>query len=284
MPIYIGEKNKFIVKRETDISYTLTPKDPELTTYVFLHFNQTTRRLEVGEEIEAFLYYDQKKRLCATMEEPLITARKYGFVKVVGINDKAGVFVNIGITKDILVSSDYLPGYYKAWPQIDDELPCILKVKTDQLVAKIITSENKVKPLKKLALNDNVSGIVSKITPDGIGVYTKDYNYIFIHQSLLRKKYRLGEVINLTINNITDTGEYHGTTIAQKEISRLDDSDIILNYLKTMGGVIPLGNVSTPEEINRFFTMSKSAFKRAVGALYKKRLILIEDKRITLVK
>ena len=76
--------------------------------------------------------------------------------------------------------------------------------------------------------------------------------------------------------------EYNGSTIAQKETMRLSDSEMILNYLKEMGGVIPLGNASTPEEINKIFTLSKSAFKRAVGALYKERLIEIEDHKIIL--
>ena len=51
----IGEIGKFIVKRETDISYTLSPDDIDLTNYVFLHFNQATRKLNIGEKIEAFL-------------------------------------------------------------------------------------------------------------------------------------------------------------------------------------------------------------------------------------
>ena len=99
----IGEVGQFLVKRETDISYTLSPLDPDLTNYVFLHFNQATRRLNPGELVNAFLYYDQKKRLCATMEKPLITTKTFGFVKVVDVNP-AGVFVNIGISKDILLS------------------------------------------------------------------------------------------------------------------------------------------------------------------------------------
>lgn len=276
----IGDINEFIVKRETDISYTLSPKDPELTTYVFLHFNQATRKLIPGEEIKAFLYYDQKKRLCATMEEPLITVEKYGFVEVVDINDKAGVFVNIGISKDILLSADYLPNYHKAWPIVGDKLPCILKNKTDQLVARIINHEDKIKETIKLSKNEEITGIVSKITPEGLGVYTEDYNYVFIHKSLIRKKYRLGEPITLKINHINEKGYYYGTTIAQKEVARIDDSEIILQYLDNFGGVLPLGNASTPEEIAKVLSMSKSAFKRAVGNLYKKRLILIEDHRI----
>ena len=99
----IGEIGKFIVKRETDISYTLAPYGNDETTFVFLHFNQSIRRLKIGEIIDAFLYYDNKKRLCATMETPIITATKYDFVEVVNTCD-AGVFVNIGVAKDILTN------------------------------------------------------------------------------------------------------------------------------------------------------------------------------------
>ena len=99
---------------------------------------------------------------------------------------------------------------------------------------------------------------------------------------MVRKKYRIGEEIILSIININTKNEYNGSTIAQKETMRLSDSEMILNYFKEMGGVIPLGNASTPEEISKIFTLSKSAFKRAVGALYKERLIEIEDYKIIL--
>lgn len=62
----------------------------------------------------------------------------------------------------------------------------------------------------------------------------------------------------------------------------LDDSEVILNYLRNMGGSLPLGNLSTPEEIYKKLHISKSAFKRAVGHLYKLKLITIEDYLITL--
>ena len=89
--------------------------------------------------------------------------------------------------------------------------------------------------------------------------------------------------MSVKITNINKKGEYNGTTIERKEVTRLSDSEIILNYLKTMGGVVPLGNSSTPEQIAKYFKMSKSAFKRAVGALYKNRLIKIEDEKIILL-
>ena len=276
----IGKVSQFIVKRETDISYTLSPLDPDLTNYVFLHFNQATRRLNPGELINAFLYYDQKKRLCATMEKPLITTETFDFVKVVDINP-AGVFVNIGISKDILLSSDFLPKLKKLWPLVGESLPCTLRVKNTSLVAKpIIKNQHKT---KKLSIDETYSATVINISDEGIVACTKSFNTIFIHKSLIRKTFRVGEVISVKVININKKGEYNGTTIERKETSRLSDSEIILNYLKTMGGSIPLGNASTPEEISKIFKMSKSAFKRAVGALYKNRLIKIEDNLITLI-
>ncbi len=284
MPLHIGEVNRFIVKRETDISYTLSPDDDELTTYVFLHFNQATRKLEPGEKIKAFLYYDQKKRLCATMEDPLITTSNYGFVKVVNVLENAGAFVNINIAKDILLSKDFLPSSIKAWPKIDEEVPCILIEKQHQLVARIITP-NDIKVLPpKLKVDQTISGNVSKITQAGITVCTREFQFVFIHKNYLRKNYHLGEEVTCKVIHINEHGEYYASTIERKEYSRLSDSDTIYNYLKQMGGIVPLGNASSPEDINKFFKMSKSAFKRAVGALYKKRLISIEDYKITLIE
>lgn len=279
----IGEVGKFIVKRETDISYTLAPYGDDETTYIFLHFNQSIRRLKIGEIIDAFLYYDNKKRLCATMETPIITASNYDFVEVVNTCD-AGVFVNIGIAKDILLSTDYLPTNKLAWPKIKDKVPCILKVKHDQLVARIINKEDlKIKP-QLLNIGDNINATVCRLTSTGIGLFTNSYQYIYVHKSMTRRKYHLGEIVSVKIIHINAHNDANGSMIEQKEKTRLNDANIILTELETMGGVIPLGNNSNPEEINRHFNMSKSAFKRAIGALYKEKKILIFDERIELIK
>lgn len=280
MPLNIGEINKLKVKRETDISYILYDENEPYE--VFMHFNQSTKRLAEGDMVDAFLYYDNKHRLCATMEEPIITTTKYGFVKCVAVKENVGCFMNIGIAKDILLSKDYLPANPKAWPKINDTLPCILKVKKDSIVCKIMSKEEIKNAPKALKISDSVVAFVTSFTSTGLICMTEEFDSIYVHKSMIRKKYRLGEEIILSIINVNAKNEYNGSTIAQKETMRLSDSEMILNYLKEMGGVIPLGNASTPEEISKVFTLSKSAFKRAVGALYKERLIEIEDYRIIL--
>ena len=269
-----GNINKLEVIKITDIAYTLSDGVNE----VFLHFNQSLRELSIGEKVDAFLYYDQKKRLCATLEKPIITSTKYDFVEVVGINN-AGVFVNIGIAKDILVSKDYLPKFEKQWPRIGDKIPCIIKVKTNQLVAKILEPIDLIS--NKLEINQQYSGIVTQVLYNGINICTSDYQMVNINKNLLRKQYHVGEEISFKVTAQKEN-IYNGTTIEQKEKARLQDSDYILDYLRKMGGMIPLGNQSTPEDIYRVLNMSKSAFKRSVGHLYKLKLIIIEDDRIIL--
>lgn len=273
----IGQINKLEVLKETDIAYTLTNGRDE----VFLHFNQTPKPLKAGEKVDAFLYYDQKKRLCATLEKPLITTTKYAFVEVVEISS-GGVFVNIGINKDILLSKDYLTLSLNGWPKVGDRIPCILKVKTNQLTARIINKNDNIKQPHNLKVGEHATGVVSKLSPNGIGIYTNTFDFVFIHQSLLRKNFRLGEVVDFKVININQNNEYNASTIQNKEFSRLTDSDDILNHLKANGGIMHLGNASTPDEISKVLHMSKSAFKRAMGNLYKQRLIEIEEHKTIL--
>ena len=61
------------------------------------------------------------------------------------------------------------------------------------------------------------------------------------------------------------------------------DAEILLEKLKEKGFLL-LTDKSSPESIKFHMQMSKKAFKRAVGNLYKKKLIHILDDRIELVK
>lgn len=272
-----GNVNKLEVVKETDIAYSLS----DGTEKVFLHFNQSLGKLNIGDKVNAFLYFDQKKRLCATLETPMITCHEYAYVPVVGLN-AAGVFVNIGISKDILLSSDFLPNTERLWPRVGEQVPCIIKVKTNQLVAKIIEPMD-IKEVKELDKDKIYTGTVINIYHKGINVATDDCQIVHIDRNLLRKVYHIGELIDFKVIETKD--KIHlGTTIEQKEKARIEDADVIIEYMRNMGGRLPLGNSSTPEEIFKLFNLSKSAFKRAMGHLYKQKLIEIYDFESILVE
>ena len=280
MAIEIGNINQLTVKKQTDISYTLTDGEQD----IFLHFNQTKKELSIGEKVNAFLYFDQKKRLCATLETPSVTTTHYGNAEVVDIHENLGVFINIGIAKDILLSNDFLPKNIHLWPNKGEIIPVILKVKSNQLVAHFVTKEDKITKDLTYEKNDSGDGVITKITPEGITIFDYHGNFIYVYKSLLRGPHHLGEKISFVISNKTEHNDYNATTIKNKEITMIDDSEVILNYLRMRGGILMLGNKSSADDIYKLLKLSKSAFKRAVGALYKKRLITVYDDKIVLIE
>ena len=101
----IGKINKFIVDRETKLGYVLTIDDSE--EEYFLHHNECNGRvLKMGDVISAFLYVDKKNRVAATLFKPMIELREVGLLKVVNVNREIGLFINNGISKDILLPKE----------------------------------------------------------------------------------------------------------------------------------------------------------------------------------
>jgi len=281
----LGRMHKFKVLRETQIGYMLTMNGED---EYFLHKNESNfHKLRPGDEIVGFLYSDKKARIAVTLITPNVTCDKCGFAEVMEVNYSLGVFVDIGISKDILVSKDDLPIDYKEWPAKGDVLLVILKAKSERLVAKML---NKHEILKQnlhlnLPINERVTGYVYRITEDGINVVTKNFDVIFVHKSQMKKrKYRLGEKVEVKIikKNIDD---YVGTLIEEIDKQELIalDSEKILKYLEEHAGVMSITDKSDPIVIYKVFKMSKNKFKDAIGYLYKQKLIeIFEDKIILL--
>lgn len=275
----LAEISKFTVIRETDLGYLLS--DGESEEEYFLHRNESNFKiLREGDRIDAFLYLDKKKRVTATCYMPKITLEKGGLVTCVSTTT-SGAFFNIGISKDIMMSSDdYLPDER---PLAGDVLPCKLRLRGTNSIYLKLLNKYQILELNTKDLvyqeNDKGFGYVYRITKDGVNLVDEHYNIIFIHQSNIRGDHRLGEKINFTIIGINED-DYYGTTIVTKENMISDDSETILNYLKEHHGVMQYTESTDPLVIEHVFHMSKLSFKRALGHLYKQQLIDIQDTRI----
>lgn len=272
----LGTTALYTVLRETNLGYMLEHEGEEF----FLHHNECNGRyLKDGEKVEAFLYVDKKKRVAATLYQPYVTATIGRLCDVVA-HSPAGVFVHIGISRDILLSSDELEE--GKWPQIGDKVCCALKVRGQNIFIRRLNKEEilsmtSTNPLKK---DQSVSAYVYRITEKGINLVDEDYHVIFVYYTNLRKTYCLGEKVDVRIISINEQ-DYSGTTIEQKENMLNRDAEVIIQYLNTHYGVMNYTSESSPEAIEKVFKMSKSAFKRALGTLYKdKKVILNESKTI----
>lgn len=262
----------FVVDRKTDIGYILKLNDKE----VFLHNNDSlNKELNSGEEVEAFLFHDFKNRLAATLKKPIITLGEEAFLEVVGRSPHLGVFLNNGIGKDVLLSRDDLPLNKSMWPKEGDKIFVTLKEK-GRVVAKRITKDSVIFKIT-LSEKDEVDAHIMSFHNEGVSAITLDKQIIFIHKTQTRDKLRLGELVKVRIMKVyQDT--INGTLIKQKEDMIESDALIILNYIKGVKEM-EFGNNSTPEEIFQQFNLSKKAFKRALGNLYKQRLIDFKDDR-----
>lgn len=265
----IGNINQLKVNRKTDIGYMLSDGKNE----VFLHFNESNfKDLNDGDTVEAFLYYDAKGRLSATLDKPLITVDQDAFLKVVDVKRDLGVFVDMGISKDLLVSKDDLPFSFSLWPEIGDILYLRL-IHKNRLTGKPL-SKSDIDVNYQAQENDILQGYVIRTSKEGLDVLTENLTSIFVHHTQTRKPYRLGEKVEVKIIR-TYEHTLNGSLIKQKENQMDQDAKRVYEYLR-VHKQMPLGNHSSPEEIFQTFHLSKKAFKRALGMLYRERLIHFE--------
>lgn len=252
---------------------------------IFLPKAEATRSLKINDVIDVFLYFDQSKAATATMQKPLITAYQPAFVDVVDQKLGLGVFVHVGLKKDMLLSKDDLPHLKEEWPRKGDRVFCQLKAGKNQMVAKIPSRFQVLKRLQpntELSLGDEVEAYVFHLGPEGIVLFTEAGHELFVYYKHTRNKYRLGEKVQAKISSVISRVKYNATLSPQKEQALEKDAQRIYDYL--LGHpVMPFGDKSEPEAIFQTFHMSKAAFKRALGSLYKAELIKIFPLEVHLI-
>ena len=276
MSLNSGYTYQLKVLRQTDIGYMLTNGVEE----VFLHFNECMgRQLSVNDEVYAFLYFDQKGRVAATLLTPLITIDRPAKLNVVAINPQLGVFLNMGIHKDLLLSKDDLPLNLSYWPHVGDEI-YVKMIHKNRLTAKPINKED-LSIDGPLELKQKVFAIIQKIGHAGLNLITDEGVWIFVHKSMVKESVWVGKNVEVLITHKSEKG-FIGSLMKLKESQMVDDADIVLQYLIKYKEV-ELDSSSSPEQILEVFDMSKKAFKRAIGILYKQRRVDFIDGKTVLL-
>ncbi len=269
-----GDKNLFQVGKKTEEGYILIHDEGN----VLLPKNECHKTLNVGDFIEAFLYIDHSKGFVATTKTPYIDMHTPDFVEVVEKKEGLGVFVDVGLSKDMLVSKDDLPFMKKHWPNKGDTLLCYLKTAKRQMVARPVSRfkvKEFVKPSEPLVEGQPVKLIIFRVDDEGLVTFTKSGHEVFVYYKHTRDEHRVGEVIDATITVKRDDSHYNATVIAQKETMLEKDAQRLLDYIKENEGSIPFTDKSAPEAIFETFNMSKAAFKRALGRLYKEEYVTL---------
>ncbi|MBK5483478.1 MULTISPECIES: CvfB family protein [Peribacillus] len=268
------------VERKADFGWFLTDGSED----VLLHHNEMNEEteLEIGDEVTVFIYHDKQARLTATMKIPEIQIDQYGWAEVVNVKKKLGVFVNIGLSKDILVSLDDLPNIDHLWPEVGDRLYVSLKTdRNERLFGKLATEdviqEIAVKAPLKGVRNTTVKGNVYRLLMVGSFFVSQEGYRCFIHESERKQEPRLGELVEGRVIDSKEDGTLNVSLFPFKQDLMEEDADVIFTYLLNRGGAMPYGDKTPPDDIQFHFGLSKGAFKRALGKLMKEEKIYQED-------
>ena len=234
---------------------------------------------EIGEEYSMFVYPSRSGKLFATPNIPEVTYGEYAFSKVVKVEeDRVGL--DIGFSREISLLGEDLPKVRSVWPKEGDELFITLRRDySGQLFARLAT-ETVVASLSSTAeknmKNKDIEAYPYRLMRVGTFLLSKDGYKIFVHESERNTEPRLGEKVTLRVIGIKDNGEINGSFLPRAH-ERMDaDGQAILDYIEN-NGYCEFTDKSSPEDIKAVFGMSKGSFKRAVGRLFKNKIIMIEE-------
>ena len=281
----LGQKQRLSIVKKVDFGVYLAEHMPakgesekDMET-VLLPAKQVPEEFDVGDSLEVFLYKDSKDRLIATVNEPLITLGKIARLRVAQVSG-IGAFLNWGLEKDLFLPFKEQTGKVKEGEEI---LAALYIDKSGRLAATM-----KLYPYLEIAedykKDDMVAGTVYQLA-DGFGAYVAvDDRY----QGMVPARepwggIRPGDRVNARVTAVKEDGKLD-LSLREKAYIQMDaDGEKILALLKEKGGSLPLGDKSDPGKIKEALGMSKNEFKRAIGRLYKKKMIEIGPEGIRLV-
>ncbi len=270
--IKLGEYNNLKVKRKAEFGYFLDAGTGNTSDDVLLHKRLLNKnKIEVGDEVKVFIYKDSEGRLSATMEYPKAAVGDIAYLKVVA-HTKIGSFIDIGLPKDILVP--FKAQKYEM-TKGNRYLFYIYEDKSGRLAATtdIFPYLSVDAPYK---IGDSVDGIVYGFQTNNSACICVENKYDAV---ILNNEYftelNIGDKLeNLKVIKIYEDGRL-GLTPRKERKAELDTLEIaIMSYLEGNDGFMRFNDKTSPEDIATVFNSSKKNFKRALGVLMKKNLII----------
>lgn len=240
-----------------------------------------TSKVEKGDEVEVFLFFDRDERLVATMRKPLAMPGEVALLKVAAV-DNAGALLDWGMPAQIWVPNHeqqqkMTKGFsYVAYIHLD---PKTLRITGSTKLEKYLA----VKP-SALQLNQEVSLTICDKSDLGYRAVINNAALGFIYNNDLFQKLKIGEKVVGYVKNIREDGRVDLYLQKPGFEKIIDIGNLILEKIKAAGGFLAVTDKSPAEEIYQLFSTSKKNFKKAIGGLYKKGLVTLEEKGIRLLK
>lgn len=273
--IELGKYNILKIARDTSVGLFLTDGEND----VLLPNKYVPKKFEIGDEMKVFVYLDHEERITATTLNPYIKCNEFAYLKVNYMN-QYGAFMDWGLEKDLFV-----PFKEQARKMEDGKRYLVyayLDEKTNRLVASSRTNQFLEHKNIELEVNEKVDLIVSHITDLGINVIINSKYKGLLYKDQVFANLTPGKKLEGYVKNIREDNKIDVSATQSGVEGIQDNAEIILDELKSSNGFLRLTDNSHPEEIKTVLKMSKKAFKKAIGTLYKEKVITIKEDGIYL--
>lgn len=269
----VGEYSKLKIAKKTDFGFYLTDGREE----VLLPKRYVPANAAIGDRLKVFVYPDSEDRPVATTEEVPLTIGKTAALKVKQVT-KIGAFLDWGLPKDL-----FLPyAEMNEHPRVGDTvLVRLYQDKSGRLAASERGLYDLLSTRSPYRAGDDVKGRIYEFGHDfGVFVAVDDKYSAMLPRHEKTSAMRIGQTLSCRVANVKEDGKLDLTMREAGESQREADEEALLQLIEEYGGVLPFTEKATPEVISRETGLSKAAFKRAIGGLYRKRLISLEDGKI----
>lgn len=273
----LGDYNVMTVVKEVDFGMYL---DGGNEGEILLPARYVPEGCKVGDELNVFLYLDNEERPVATTQKPFAKVGDFACLEVSWVNEY-GAFLNWGLMKDLFCPFREqkmrmeIGNKYIVYVTIDDEsYRMMASAKVEHFLSKERIPYNN---------GDEVELLIWQKTDLGFKVIIDNAFAGLIYEDQIFKHITTGDRMKGYIACVREDGKIDVTLQPTGRRQTEEFADTLLQYLKDNGGSCDLGDKSDADDIYRRFQVSKKAYKRAIGDLYKKRLITIGSNGIKLV-
>lgn len=260
--IEIGKTQKLKIAREVDFGMYLTDGENE----VLLPEKYIPFGCEIGDEIEVFVYNDSKNRPVAVTGKPLAKVGDLVSLEVVHVT-QVGAFMDIGLEKDLMVP------FREQQTKLEEGKRYAVKVlmdfKTNRMVGTTKLAEFMEEGHEGLEEGQEVDIIVWQRTDLGFRVIINQKYEGLIYENEIFQQIEPGDTQRAFIKKLREDGKIDVALQRQGYTVVRDMSSVVLQKIEDSGGVLSLGDKSSPEDIKEQLGMSKKNFKKILGGLYK---------------
>ncbi|MCR4603529.1 MAG: GntR family transcriptional regulator [Prevotella sp.] len=286
--IRLGDYNTLKILRRTEPGIYL--EGDEKTGDILLPQRYVTPEMQPGEELEVFIYLDQEERIIATTEHPLAKVGEFACLQVAWTN-QYGAFLKWGLMKDLFCpfreqkQRMYRDKSYIVYIKIDEasyRLMATAKVEKYLSVPYDETESETADRVPLLKHGDACDCLIWQKTDLGFKTIVNNRYQGQLYDNQIFQPLHTGNRLTAYVDHVRQDGKIDLTLQPTGHRQALDFAEVLLRYLHENGGRCNLGDNSPAELIVDRFHVSKKVYKRAVGDLFRRRIIVITDDGIKL--